>query len=113
MKKLQKLSTAYGIVGANVNTNFLRAQPPSSDDGLPRSFAPPNVEAADGMVSQLWGLNHGVQAALDCLVVCPCHKRTSLWLGQRRMGQLERTGWLRTVKGTKVSRTACPESSTV
>ncbi|CAN0083888.1 unnamed protein product [Ectocarpus sp. 8 AP-2014] len=54
------------------------------------------------MVAQLWGLNHGVQAALDCLVVCPCNKRTSVWLGQRRIRQLQKTGWLRTVKGTKV-----------
>lgn len=65
------------------------------------------------MAAQLWGLNHGVQAALDCLVVCPCNKRKSLWLGQRRMEQLQKTGWLRTVKGTKVSRMACAENGTV
>ncbi|CAN0387808.1 unnamed protein product, partial [Ectocarpus fasciculatus] len=72
------------------------------DDGLPRSFAPPNVEAADGMAIQLWGLNHGVQAALDCLVVCPCEDHESLWVGQHAMAQLRSTGWAHTVEGAKV-----------
>ncbi|CAM9971512.1 unnamed protein product, partial [Ectocarpus fasciculatus] len=130
--RLTALSAVYGIVTANLKASYLKVHPPppppppplSSIDGaavglsgaqhrgggLPRSFAPPSVDAASGsvMVAQLWGLHDSVQAALDRLVVGPdkraCQEQISLRLGQRNVEQLASTGWVRDVgrRGAKV-----------
>ncbi|CAM9554379.1 unnamed protein product, partial [Ectocarpus fasciculatus] len=62
-----------------------------AEPGLPRVVAPPDV--AVGKVTQLWGLHHAVEAAMDSLLCHDTSVRTSFRLGRRIVGQLADMAW--------------------